>query len=83
MKIIPQNDYVLCRYVSPKQEESSTELIYKVDNAPLYEVLDVSMTSQFKIGDIVIAYTTGTRCKVDDKEYFLFKSDAIAGKVIE
>ena len=85
MKIKPQNDMVLCECTTSSQKQTNTGFIYKSNDIKLYKVLDVGPkvdADYLAVGDIVVVNSTGTLAKVGDVEYYLFKEENIAGKVI-
>lgn len=86
MKIIPQNKMVLCTQASSSTRETTSGLIYTVEEVPLYKIEaigpGVGLDAGFSVGDVVRVNSTGTLAKDMDEEHWLFSIDNIVGKVI-
>ena len=85
MKLIPQNDNVLCVSLSSNEKTTSTGFIYKSNDVVLYKVVDVgpNVKMDIKSDDVIVVNSTGTKTIVDDVEYYLFREENIAGKVLQ
>lgn len=85
MKLIPQNDIVLCEQVNQYEKTTGTGFVYKSNDLPLYRVESVgpNVKMHLTVDDIIIANATGTKAVVDGVEHFLFKEENIMGKVEE
>lgn len=82
MKIIPQNNTVLCECVSKQKTQITSHIIYEQEHIPEYKIIDSSLTSNdFFIGDIIICNSTGTKIKTEDGYKYIFTYESIIGKV--
>ena len=84
MKIIPQKGMVLCTLASSIEKETESGFVYKSNDIPLYKVESIGQSVSMSIvpGDILVVNATGTRAIADNVEYWLFKEENIAGKVV-
>ena len=76
---------VLCKCTTSSQKQTSIGFIYKSNDIKLYKVVDIGPkvdANYLAVGDTVVVNSTGTLAKVDNVEYYLFKEENIAGKVI-
>lgn len=87
MKIVPQNNYVLCKCITENKKTLASGFIYETNDVSLYEIIDISKNFkntalQLNIGDIIRTNSSGTKVKNDDGEFVLFECDSIVGKII-
>ena len=84
MKLIPQNDNVLCTCVTSDNKTTSTGFIYKSNDIKLYKVESIgpNVKIPLKIGDSIITNSIGTKAKLGEVDYYFFKEENIMGKVI-
>ena len=85
MKILPQNDMVLCTLAeSSKKDVSFAGFKYTEEQLPLYKVEQIgpAVKMDLKVGDIVVVNSTGTLAVIDNAEHYLFKEENIAGKAV-
>jgi co-chaperonin GroES (HSP10) len=88
MKLVPQNDYALCKCITENKKTLSSGFVYETNDVKLYEIIDISHNFpksdlNLKIGDIIRTNSTGTAIKLDNIDYIVFKHDSIVGKVID
>lgn len=83
MIVKPQNDNVLCTLVSSNEKQTSTGFVYKSNDILVYrvEAIGPKVGMQLAIGDNIVANSTGTKVVVDNKDYYFFKEENIAGKI--
>lgn len=86
-KLIPQNDCVLCTLETKMEKTTPSGFVYKSNDVPVYKV--VSFGPLFKneiglnVGDMIRTNSSGTLAKAGDCEYYIFKEENIAAKIIE
>ena len=90
MKILPFNNYVLCKPLNKnKQTKQAGNIVFEADDLVIYEVLDMRIKSdkqlpiQLRIGDKVISNATGTTIYDNDDKYVLINIDNVAAKVVD
>ena len=90
MKILPFNNYVLCKPLNKsKQIKQVGNIVFEADDLVIYEVLDMRIKTDkeppiiLKIGDKVISNATGTSIYDKDDRYVLLNIDNIIAKVID
>jgi len=90
MKILPFNNYVLCKPLNKnKKTKQVGNIVFEVDDLVIYEVLDMRIKTDkelpiiLKIGDKVISNATGTSIYDKDDRYVLLNIDNIVAKVID
>lgn len=84
MKIVSQNDGVLCRKLKKQEDDRKDFLLYSKDEFPSYEVVNVGKavdSKLFKEGDEVVCNSIGSKFKFNDEELYMFKQENIIGKV--
>lgn len=83
MKLVAQNDNVVCRQINKTHETENSLIVYEKENLPIYEIVDVSckLKDKYSVGDNIICNSTGTKVDVDNCILFIFKEENIAGKV--
>ena len=86
-KIIPQNNYVVCKCVTNNKKTLASGFVYETNDIPLYEVIEISKNFDrsivdINIGDIIRTNSSGTSANLDNNEYILFEANTIMGKVI-
>lgn len=84
MKIVSQNDGVLCRKLKEQGDDRKDFLLYSKDEFPSYEVVNVGKavdSALFKEGDEVVCNSTGSRFRFSGEELYIFKQENIIGKV--
>lgn len=88
MKIIPQNDQVLCRMITSKTKPSTSGIICEVPDVQTYEVLAISKNFDnhnlgLKIGNVIVCNSTGTLLEDPalSEKLYLFASGSIVAKV--
>lgn len=83
MKLIPQNDYVLCEKIKEDTQDNSL-IFYDKDEFPLYKIIEVGRNIddfRYSVNDKIICNSTGTRVKLDNSYVYLFKTENIIGKI--
>ncbi len=85
MKLVPQNNIVLCKLKTPSKHMISSGVIYEASSVPTYEVVAAGPAAgnsmQLVPGDIVVASSKGSVTNVDGCNYYMFKAENITGKV--
>lgn len=88
MKIVPQNNQVLCRMITSKTKPSTSGIICEVPDVQTYEVLEISKNFDnhdlgLKIGDVIMCNSTGTLLEDPalSEKLYLFSNSSIAAKV--
>ncbi len=86
MKLIPQNNNVVCKCISSDEKTTESGLVYKSNDVLLYEVASVADKVKndidIQVGDVIRTNSTGTKVEVDGEKYYIFNSENIVGKVI-
>jgi co-chaperonin GroES (HSP10) len=88
MKIIPQNNQVLCKCITNNKKSLASGFTYETNDVLLYEVIKISenypkTSIQLNVGDIIRTNSTGTKTTINNIDYILFADENIVGKVIE
>lgn len=87
MRILPQNNYVLCIQVEKSKAKSDKGILYEKQLVPIYEIVDMKYSYEFlddfrlSIGDKVICNSTGTKVILEQTEYYLFNIENMIGKI--
>lgn len=86
-KIIPQNNYVVCKCITNNKKTLASGFVYETNDIPLYEVIEISKNFDrsivdINIGDVIRTNSSGTSANLDNNEYILFEANTIMGKVI-
>lgn len=83
MKLIPQNNTVLCKCINEdKKIVSSGAFTYEKEDLAQYEIIESALsTDDFNVGDVIICNSTGTKVKLADEYQYIFTYDTIVGKI--
>lgn len=88
MKIVPQNNIVLCKCITNNKKTLPSGFVYETNDIDLYEVVAISNNIDdshiaLSIGDVIRVNSTGTLLVDDNKnEFYMFSIDNIIGKII-
>ena len=80
----PHNKTVICELANKaKHEEEVHGFVYEQQDVPVFKVISVSqdLCDEWKIGDLVLADCTPTKIVVDSHDYYIIRSEHIAGKL--
>lgn len=84
--IVPQNNTVLCIQVqSDRAKQNTNGFVYENAQLPIYKIVKLSQNfknENFKENDMIVTNSTGTKLLSDGTEYFLFKEENIAAKIL-
>lgn len=83
MKIIPQNNFILCKKSSSIANDTGI-IVVNNQSFNLYKVLECGVgcsTTMFKKDDIVVVNATGTKVKLENDVFYLFDEKSIVAKV--
>ena len=85
MEIIPENGTVLCEQINQtKHQAEESSICYEKEEFPVYRILSVCDDEKiWRVGDCIACNSTGTKLSFSGKVQFLFKTENIAGRIIE
>lgn len=85
MNITPENGTVLCEQVNEtrhRAEESG--ICYEKEELPVFRIFSVCQNEKtWRPGDCIVCDSTGTKLVFSGKVQYLFKTENIAGRILE
>ena len=86
MKVVPENDTVLAFPVNKsKHQAEANGFVYNTEDLPVFQIISVCDDEVYwKPGDKIICNSTGTKLNLPgDEVQYLFKTENIAGRIID
>lgn len=80
-KFEAKNNIIIAEMLnSPYVTNHENGFIYTMDEIPIYKVISVGKDTNFKIDDIIICASTGSRIDKDNKLY-MFENSSVIGTI--
>lgn len=83
MKIIPQNNFILCEK-NDRVANDTGNIVIDNQSFNLYKILKCGIgcdSKTFKKDDVIVVNATGTKVKIENEIFYLFDEKSIMAKV--